>query len=223
VGITSFQRLLIPGTSAFFLQARAVRSIAASPHPQEPTITLGAEYGDRRTATTTPRRRPRGSFTQRQYNRQWDGRLSAGAGSNRVQEFSTRADFEWRIRRTRPSTCRRFQSLRTLTFNVDCGTTIGMRSSSFRGCGATPTPRGARFLAGENNERQSRSHVPAGGTVLGRDGGSLDSGVTGGSASRFVPAIRLPLAARGFRLWRPLGATASCARAWGMYNLQLPG
>jgi len=97
-----------------------------------------------------------------------------------------------------------------------------MRSSSF-GAAAPLRPRAGKILAGENKSGKvdlsaSRWTVPGPATAE-----SLDSGVTGGSASRFVPAIRLPLAARGFRLASAGRQRLRGARAWGMYNLQLQG
>jgi hypothetical protein len=189
------------------------------------TLTLGAEYSDRRTATHHFSTAARGSFT---FNGQYTGNAFADYLLGMVQSISRNlpldefgvahapyealfAQDDWRVSRR-------------LTLNIGARYDHWNAKQFVRGCGATFDPISKKVLAGENSAGQVDLTCQAVGPFLGPATTDLwmpasKAGVPGGlfqPSGYFSPRI-------GFA-WRPTGSNDFVVRgAWGMFTSSFQG
>lgn len=189
------------------------------------TITLGAEYSDRRTATHHFSSAPRGQFT---FNGQYTGNGFADYLLGLVQSISRNlpldefgvahapyeaffAQDDWRVSRR-------------LTVNLGMRFDHWNAKAFVRGCGATFDPVTKKVLAGENKAGEVDLTCQAIGPYLGPATADLwmpasKAGVPGGL---FQPSGYLSPRI-GFA-WRPTGGNGLVVRgAWGMFTSSFQG
>jgi hypothetical protein len=210
---SSFKRELMSGTANLVL----IRN--------RQTITVGAEYSDRRTATHHFSSAPRGAFT---FNGQYSGNSFADYLLGLVQSVSRNLPLdEFGIGHAPYQGLFAQDDVRVsqrLTVNIGVRWDYWRAKAFVRGCGATWDPKRQKVLAGENSRGQTDLSCQAAAPYVGAATADLwipasKAGVPGGlfEPTGFVsPRI-------GFA-WRPTGGNGLVVRgAYGIFTSSYQG